>query len=415
MPVIAVAAMQQVEAGKISLDADISRYVDLPLAKRIGGPITVRELLTHTAGFADKMPIVSSSDLRSYLALNMPARVYPAGALNSFSPYGMALAAYIVERAAGESFAEYVRDRIFVPLGMTCTTMLQPAPTTLRCAPSQGYGPSTEPPLPPETLAVALSLSTSAADMGNFGAMLLDHGTLRGQRILSPKSVATILSRQSAVSKDLSPNIPGMGLAFHEIWFNRASFFGQSGDTKAFHSEFDIDPQRKLVLFITYNSSGHPGNSGEPSKLATFARGELIHGIFDRYQPFHPTVIHAAPTAGQRRLATGTWIPADEVELPFNPLHLIHSSIAPVGDALLVDRFLSDRGTVKHWSMLLPDLWQQYPQDLIEAIPGRGGLPDRLALASNPANQLVRVSTRTHEDKSIAIPRRVVHRLGQQE
>src|SRR5487761_333419 len=84
MPIIAVAVMQQVEAGKISLDADISRYIDLPLVARTDGPITVRELLTHTAGFAGRLPFVSAHDLRSYLALNPLARIYPAGALNSF-------------------------------------------------------------------------------------------------------------------------------------------------------------------------------------------------------------------------------------------------------------------------------------------------------------------------------------------
>ena len=220
--------------------------------------------------------------------------------------------------------------------------------------------------------------------------MLLGQGTLDGHKVLAPGSVQTILSRQAPVALGLIPEIPTMALAFHQVWFNGARFFGLSGDTAAFHSELDIDLERELVLFLAYNSSGHPGLPGEPSKLTTFARGEVIHGIFDRYQPFHPKVLNAMPDAGQQRLATGTWIPAAVVgDLPAD-LHLLHTMVDPATHALVGDRFISDRDTVKHWPMLLPNLWQQYPQDRILFIPGRNGVPDRLALAADPASDWVR-------------------------
>ncbi len=405
MPVIAVAVMQQVEAGKLSLDADISLYLDLPIPPGPGGPITLRELLTHTAGFAGApTPTPKPAppyDLRTWLTSHPPARIYPAGAVTSFSPYGMALAAYIVQRVSGESFADYTRNRIFRPLGMAGTTLLQPLPPSLLPALSQGYGPSTLPPLPPEALQPALSLSTTATDMGRFGAMLLNRGLLDGQHILTPDSVAAILSRQTSVAPDLSPQIPGMGLAFHQIWFNGSRYFGQSGDTEAFHTEFEVDPQRRLVLFLAYNSTGHPAAPGEVSKLTAFSRGELIHGIFDRYQPFHPTAAGIVPSAAEQSLATGAWIPADEVGLPLTPSHVLHSSIDPASHSLVIDRFVSDRGTVKHWPMLLPGLWQQFPQDRIQVIPGRNGLPDRLALASDPANQMVRLSQKRVQAQNV--------------
>ncbi|MDQ2834523.1 MAG: beta-lactamase family protein [Acidobacteriota bacterium] len=394
MPVIAVAVMQQVEQGRLSLDEDIARYLDFHLPGRQGGPITLRHLLTHTAGFTDTLSHIQATDLRTYLTRNLPPRTYPAGALNSYSPYGMDLAAYIVERASTEPFSDYAQRHIFAPLGMTRTTLAQPLPTPLAPDLSQGYGASTQGALPNERLELALSLFTSAEDMGRFGAMFLHHGTLDGQHILAAPSVAIILSRQTTTAPDLSPEIPGMGLAFHEIWFNGSRFFGQSGDTAAFHTELEVDPKRHIVLFLAYNSSGHPERAGELSRLATFSRGELIHGIFDRYQPFHPTVVNSTPSADQQRLATGTWVPANDSALPHNASRAIHTKYDAQNQSLLVDRFISDRGTVKRWRMLSPNLWQQYPQDRISAIHGRNGLPDRLALASDPANQLVRVSTR---------------------
>ena len=404
MPIIAVAVMQLVEAKKVSLDADISRYLDFHLAARSDGPITLRCLLTHTAGFAGTSPRLIANDLRTYVTQNLPPRIYPAGALSSYSPYGMDLAAYIVERVSGELFTDYARHHIFIPLGMERTTLTQPLPAPLIPFLSQGYGVSTQSPLPTETLEIAMSLLTTAADMGRFGAMLLHGGAFDGHKVLTSDSVAVILSRQINTMLGLSPEIPSMGLAFQEIWFNGAQYFGQSGDTAAFHVEFEVDPQRNLVLFLAYNSSGHPGHQNEPSRLAVFSRGELIHGIFDRYQPFHPAALNAMPNAEQQHLATGTWIPANEVGLPRNPSHDVHSSIDPADHSLILDRFISDRGTAKHWLMLLPNLWQQYPQDRIYAIRGRNGLPDRLALASNPANQLVRVSIRLRNEGSTYAP-----------
>ncbi len=391
MPVIAVAVMQQVEEGKLSLDDDITRYLDFHPEDREDGFITLRHLLTHTAGFAGSLPSAPAHDLRTVVTQHPPKRSYPAGAVNSYSPYGMELAAYIVERISGEAFPAYAQRHIFTPLGMTRTTLAQPLPSDLLQYLSQGYGASTQPSIPSETLELALSLSTTAEDMGIFGEMLLHGGTFNGHHILASSSVASILSRQTTTAPDLSLEIPGMALAFHQVWFNGSHLFGHSGDTASFHVELEIDPERQLVLFLAYNSTGHPGPPGEPSKLVTFSRGELIHGIFDRYQPFHPKVVTIAPSPEQQQSATGTWLPANETALPADARHFIHTHIDLRDGSLIVDHFISDRGTVKHWLLLSPNLWQQYPQDRIYAIKGRNGLPDRLALAADPANQLVRI------------------------
>ena len=221
--------------------------------------------------------------------------------------------------------------------------------------------------------------------------MLLHRGRLGDNEVLRPESVDLLLSRQGSATAAPGPEVPSMALAFHEVWFNGARLFGISGDTAAFHSELEVDPSRGLVLFLCYNISGHPGPRNEPSKLTTYARGELIHGIFDRYQPFHPKVVNLDPNLEEQRLARGSWIPANEIGLPAAQTHLFHSSIDADTHSLRIDRFLSDRDTVKRWALLRPHLWQQYPQDRIEAVAGRNGLPDRLVLAADPSNDLVRV------------------------
>lgn len=388
--IIAVAVLQQIDRGTLSLDQDLAPLLDLPLPSGPGPAITLRDLLTHTAGFGGSPIKVPASALRDYLLAKPPPRIFPAGAVHSFSPYGLALAAYAVERVTHQDLPSYVEHEIFEPLGMRHSTLRQPLPPALAAVASRGYGPSTQPPLPEETLAPSLSLSTSAADMGRFGAMLLHHGTLDGHAILSPRSTTLLLSRQAIPG--ISPELPTMALAFHEIWFNGAHLFGITGDTAAFHSELEIDPAHQLVLFLAYNSSGHPGG-----RLATFARGEAIHGLFDRYQPFHPTVVNLTPDAREQALATGTWTPA--AQLSHSGAPQLHSHLDLAGQALLIDEFVSDRGTVKRWRLIAPNLWQQYPQDRIQAIPAHDGLPDRLVLAADPTTELIRIppaSASTH-------------------
>lgn len=382
-----VAAMQLVEQGRLSLDEDVNQYLDFKIPPREGGAITLRTLLTHTAGFGASVDGRGRRGLRAYLVGSMPARAYAAGTIPAFSDYGAALAGYIVQRVSGESFEDYVARRIFLPLGMLRSTFAQPLPAALAADASQGYGRSTRPASGFETLAPspAMALSTTAEDMGRFGEALLGGGELDGHRILRPASVGAMLSRQFAVDDGL----PAMGLGFHQIWFNGLHSYGQGGDTATFHCEFEIDPQQRIVLFVAYNSSGRGG------QLASFSRGELVHGILDRYIPFHPAVHPLAASAEDAREMRGTWTPSRAT--PSNgffalPLfHQLRSRIDPADGTLAIDGFVSDRGPVKRWQKIAPHLWQQFPQDRIFAIADSQGHVQRLALAADPSIQLLRV------------------------
>jgi CubicO group peptidase (beta-lactamase class C family) len=124
----AIAVMQLVEQGKLDLDRDINDYLDFDIPTPNGGvPVTLRRLMTHRAGFEEHVKGLFSADrvpepLGHWLARLLPRRLFPAGDVSAYSNYGMALAGYIVERAAGEPYADYVADRILQPLGMAHAT-----------------------------------------------------------------------------------------------------------------------------------------------------------------------------------------------------------------------------------------------------------------------------------------------------
>jgi CubicO group peptidase (beta-lactamase class C family) len=130
------AVMQQVEAGKIDLDADVNTYLDFKIPARNGKPITTRQLMTHTAGFeevAKSLIFYGQPEpvLGDYLKKHLPHRIFDAGTTPAYSNYATALAAYIVERVSGETFNDYLDRHVMGPLKMANTTFRQPLPANL--------------------------------------------------------------------------------------------------------------------------------------------------------------------------------------------------------------------------------------------------------------------------------------------
>ena len=118
-----VSVMQLVEQGKLDLDADVNRYLDFQIRPAFNKPITLRNLMTHTGGFEETSDDIILTDpkkavsLRDYLINNQPMRIFPPGEIPAYSNYGVGLASYIVQRASGEPFEQYVQEHIFAPLG----------------------------------------------------------------------------------------------------------------------------------------------------------------------------------------------------------------------------------------------------------------------------------------------------------
>src|SRR5437899_4546777 len=106
----ATAVMQLAEQGKLDLDRDVDDYLDFAIPKTYPEPVTLRRLLTHTAGFEETLKnlfVAHESDmkpLRTYLVNQMPQRIFPTGKVVSYSNYGFTVFGYIVERVSGEKF-----------------------------------------------------------------------------------------------------------------------------------------------------------------------------------------------------------------------------------------------------------------------------------------------------------------------
>jgi CubicO group peptidase (beta-lactamase class C family) len=362
-----ISVMQLEEQGKLDLDTDVNRYLDFQIRPAFGRPVTLRNLMTHTGGFEEVLDDIILTDpkqsvsLRDDLMHNQPMRLFPPGEIPAYSNYGVGLASYIVERVSGESFEQYVQQHIFTPLGMTHSSFYQPLEKRLEYSDSLGYrGDTTKPPVGFEIFnpVGAGGVSSSAGDMGRFGQALLNGGELDGQRILKAETLAQMWAPQFRASDQLPP----IGMGFYQTWRNDLRWIGHEGDLIAFHSLFFIEPQQKLVLFASYNSSG---GGGQP-------RPEMINDFSDRYFPGGAKPNFLKIPASELKGIEGQYLStrrADSTKLRLLNVFDQHKVKVDKEGVLTVGGLKDLRGHAIKWKPIGKDLWQaEEDQDRIFAI-----------------------------------------------
>jgi CubicO group peptidase (beta-lactamase class C family) len=298
------AVMQQVEQGKLDLDADVNTYLDYKVPEAFGKPITLRDVMTHTPGYEDyaKDLIVADASmlvpLGQHLRSHQPQRIFPPGSTPAYSNYATSMAGYIVERVSGKPFAEYVQQSILSPLGMTHATFQQPLPAALAPAMSMGYKVASEKPQPFEIVvpSPAGALSASGADMARFMIAHLQDGSYEGAQILKPETAKLMHARQ----RGKSPETDGMALGFYEESRNGHRIIGHGGDTNWFHSDLHLIPDANVAFFVSYNSGGNGKGSG---------RTLLWEQFLDRYFPYTPpAAARSADAKEQVRKVAGNYL-----------------------------------------------------------------------------------------------------------
>jgi CubicO group peptidase (beta-lactamase class C family) len=122
----ATAVLQLVQAGRVKLDAPLGTYLTDYPNKAVAAKVTVHHLLTHTGGTgnifgpefsARRLELRELEDYVKLYGARDPA--FEPGSTWEYSNYGFLLLGVIVQRVSGQSYYDYVRDRIFVPAGMT--------------------------------------------------------------------------------------------------------------------------------------------------------------------------------------------------------------------------------------------------------------------------------------------------------
>jgi len=185
------------EAGLVDTSEAVSAY--LPGFKP-GVDMTLEQLLTHRAGVADifSLPLFGSRAGRSadfsevIQALNQADLTFPPGVSYAYSNGGYAVLAAIIEAASGLDYADYLRTRIFVPLGMTDSAHDQPGPARPGRVP--GYQPWGVDALAPAEL-IAPAFTTGSGSLWSSGRDLLTwSNALYGGELLTGASLKKLSS-----------------------------------------------------------------------------------------------------------------------------------------------------------------------------------------------------------------------------
>jgi CubicO group peptidase (beta-lactamase class C family) len=353
-----IAVMQLVEAGKIDLDRDINDYLDFKIPGTFIQPITMRHLLTHTAGFDQRLRnlfVTRREDLRplrDYLIAEMPDRLFSPGAVPAYSNYGLALAGYIVQRVSGVPYKEYVRYQIFRPLQMEHSTFDQPLPEDLLPDMSNGYKATFDPAGGFEFVQAvpAGALSTTGIDMGRFMAALLNQGALEGAQIISPDSLQKMEDRVLV----LDPKLNAMGLVFTERRPSDPRIIGHGGDTVYFHSNLILIPEQRVGFFVSLNSTGTNGR-GIPE--------QIIQAFIDRYFPANS--VENGPISSQSKdgdLVQGYYqasTRSDSTILRFTSLAQQLNVTADTNGVLTIDLLKDSRGSATRWQEVAPLIYRE--------------------------------------------------------
>jgi CubicO group peptidase (beta-lactamase class C family) len=258
-PFVALAALQLAERGVVELHTDVNRYLrGMQVPAGWSKPVTLHDLLTHTAGFEESIVGYAArtpADVRplgEFLAAKLPRRGWSPGDVTGYSNYGYALAGYVVESAAHVSFADYVRDQILQPLGMTRSSFAQPLPADLARDAAMSYRctatactaiqPDYRSAYPPG------GLVTTAEDMSRF--MLAELGApLDGTRVISDSVIRWMQTRQ--FSHD--PALPGLTYGFAEDDVMGARALSHAGGASGYSAFVALVPERHAGIFVVTN------------------------------------------------------------------------------------------------------------------------------------------------------------------
>ncbi len=356
------AVMQLVEQGKLDLDADVNGYIDFEIPARDGKPVTLRQIMTHTAGFEEQIRALITADAEGITPLGdalkhwVPRRIHAPGSTPAYSNYATALAGYIVERVSGESFDDYIERHIFQPLGMAHSSFRQPLPPALLAKMSKGYSKASDgEPKDYEfiSLAPAGSLASTGADMGRFMVAHLQDGAFGDARILRTDTARMMHSTGQASVGPLNR----MMLGFYETSVNGHRAIAHGGDTQWFHSDLQLFPDDGIGLFVSMNSSGRDGATGH-------VRNALARGFADRYLPGEP-----APEAGvseddaaqHAQQIAGTYTSSRRPDSNFMSLVNMLGPVKVVANedgTISVTLALGPGGAPKKWREVAPYLWQ---------------------------------------------------------
>jgi len=255
----ATAAMFAAQDGLVDLDEPITTYlpdfhVNSIFEEHPEQKITLRMLLSHTAGFVHEAPIGGNSDLPGHTFEEHIASIpdtwlrFPVGTRWGYSNLGIDLAGYILQVRSGMPFTQYVQEKVLDPLGMMRSTL---DIHQVRATPDRAIGHSPMPFRPPAEFLLIPSggVWTTANDMAHYLQFHINEGALDGKRLLYQDMAETMYEPPNPAALD-SEYALGIGTA---DWQGTRRF-QHGGGGFGFNSNMVWYPELKLGAVVLSNA-----------------------------------------------------------------------------------------------------------------------------------------------------------------
>ena len=259
------AAMQLAEQGRLDIDQPLHNY--LPgFAIKTRYPdaveITPRQLMTHHGGLPrDRLKGFMTLHPHPFTEVVEDIRedyaAYPPNHIFSYSNLGITLLGNAIQNQSGMPFADYMRQSVLVPLGMSNSSFDTGLSTSSLMAKGyKGRKTAIEPSLRDVP---AGGLNSSVADMSSFMAMVFAGGTSGDHRILKAETISEMLRPQNTdVTLDFNFRI-GLGWMLSTLGQstieNAGTVAHHAGGTALFRSQMYVLPEHKLGVVVLSNSS----------------------------------------------------------------------------------------------------------------------------------------------------------------
>jgi CubicO group peptidase (beta-lactamase class C family) len=259
----AMAVMLLAQDGKLHYDQPVREI--LPELPSAAGGISIRHLLNHTSGIVDYEDLipktrttqVSDADVLAMLAAK-DSVYFPAGSQYRYSNSGYVLLGLIVGRVSRVSLPDFLRARIFAPLGMQATVMHVEGSDTV---PRRAFGYS-----PRGSSFVQTDQSVTSATLGDGGIYTNVDDMVRWDAALSNTTLVDARALELATTPPRLPqdSVTQYGFGWFVDRYRGELRWRHTGETSGFRNAIQRYPRRTLtIVILTNRSSGEPGAIAE--------------------------------------------------------------------------------------------------------------------------------------------------------
>jgi CubicO group peptidase (beta-lactamase class C family) len=314
----AVLVMQQVERGRLDLDAPVNASLEPALRVRdthdAEVPATLRQMLSHTSGLPvawsgilfdpEARPVSMVEHLTDRLRV-----IHPPGARIVYANDAFALAGLLTARAAGQAFETLAQESLLRPLGMSSSSFAPGAALRARLAAAYGaFGGGDERTDHADVSAIAPAggLVTTAGDLAQFARLILNEGEVDGARLLTPESVREMLRLQVRGHPEVGEGF-GLGFGVREGSGRRTAWW--DGGLPGAAARVIILPDDGVGVVLLSNLAGN-------GPVNVLSRGIVDLLLGEEYL----TEIH--PDEAELDRVTGTYRPIDMLDPEIPLLHL---------------------------------------------------------------------------------------------